>query len=616
MAVARNPLGPWRVSNGMHAILTDMKHPHNPTWLRLALAVALVALLGGPPALAGGKGSDIGGPPREDVRSDRARFGIEPASLTDEEKQVRLEIIEKEYEDLKRNQDLLQVRTRRNRVTFVGEMRYQPSAKFLRKVFDGDRDVRARVGALVAIGKAGDLDAIQYVVKKALSSARKDPVYASSLARMFAGVQLPEAKAWIVTRLKQKDPAVLATVVEAVGYGGHESALPELVKILDTQKDPTLKFETLRAYGRCGGRKAISKLLVYLSNEDWRLRMAAAEGLGFTGDASVIEELKRLIIRGEEPIVTETAIEAVGRLGTRDAIEPLIDGLKVGRLRARQKARNSLVGLAHDLFRQDKDYHVDPNSWTAWWKKVQRGVDPDDETFNARETASYFEFPIQSDRVLFILDVSGSMKWPDAPRTSGIKPSAWDNRRIDLAHRELFKALRALAKQNQGKIPEKRKRGSTDEIPFAPDEDGVEPPTLFNVATFAGVVTQWQKDVVLADEKNVEAAIAWFKKQLPRGGTATFDALEFGILANNVDTVYFLSDGVPSLGRFEEPETILSELRKVNRFKRVSINTIALIVGKAPIEKALKYEDPDEMADFMSRIATENQGWFADESRP
>jgi len=408
---------------------------------------------------------------------------------------------------------------------------------------------------------------------------------------------------------------VLASVVQAIGHTRNPDALEHLKPLIEDHKSIDVRFEALRAYGRCGGRMAVGKLLVYLSNEDWRLRMAAAEGLGYAGQPEVIEELMRLIIRGEEPIVVETALEAVARLGTRDAVEPLIEGLRVARLRARQKVRRALVRIAKDEFRMEKDYHVDPHSWSKWWKKVERGVDPDDPTFTESETASYFQFPIESDRVLFILDVSGSMKWPDAPRDSGIRPSDWKGRRIHVAHRELFKALRALAKQNQGRIP-KLKKGQTSDFPLVPNDDGEEPPTLFNLATFAGVVTPWQKDVVPASSENVEAGIAWIVKQLPRGGTATYDALEFGILAGNVDTIMFLSDGVPSLGRFEEQETILSEVRKRNRFKRVSINTVALIVGLSPIESVRKYEDPEDMADLMARIAHENQGKFSNESKP
>jgi HEAT repeat protein len=602
----------------MDAILPGMRMQHLSRTAAVFAALIFASIgaysLGGD-ALAKGKGSDIGGPPREEVHSDRSRFGIAPDQLSDAEKAARLEVIEKEYEGLKRNQDIIPVRTRRNRVIFLGEMRYPEASKFLKKVFEGDRDMRTRVAAMVAVGKSGDFATIEATVKKALSSARKEPVFASNLPRMFEQVTDQESREWLLTRLKQKDSDVLASVVHALGHTRNPEALEHLKPLIEEHKSMDVRFEALRAYGRCGGRAAVGKLLVYLSNEDWQLRMAAAEGLGYAGEPEVIEELKRLIIRGEEPIVVETALEAVARLGTRDAVEPLIEGLRVARLRARQKTRRALVRIAKEEFRMEKDYHVDPNSWTTWWKKVKRGVDPDDPTFTESETASYFTFPIESDRVLFILDVSGSMKWPDAPKDSGIRPSDWNGRRIHVAHRELFKALRALAKQNRGRIP-KLKKGETSDFPLVPNEDGEEPPTLFNLATFAGVVTPWQPDVVAATEENVEAGIAWIERQLPRGGTATYDALEFGILANNVDTIYFLSDGVPSLGRFEEQETILSEVRKRNRFKRISINTVALIVGLSPIESVRKYEDPEDMADLMARIAHENQGKFSNESKP
>lgn len=582
----------------------------------LALLLALAASPSGPTALADGKGTDIGGPERAAVRSDRTRFGLDPAAMTDAEKAERLAAIEKEYEGLRRNQDLVQVRTRRNRITFVGEMKYPPAADFLKKAFDTDRDVRARAAAMAAVGKCGDPDVIEYVVKKVLQNARKEPVFVAQLGRMFESVENEQAAAWMVTRMKQKDQSVLANVVEAVGYGGSPTAVTPLAELIEKTKNAPVKFEALRAIGRCGKSDAIPTLLLYIDDADWRMRMAAAEGLGYTDDPNVIDDLAPLIARHEEPNVVETASEAVALLGTPAAVPPLIKCLEVGRLRARQKARRGLVNIARRDYRMDKDYHVDPNAWGSWWRKIKSGIDPDDPTVSGRDTASYFTFPVHSDRVLFVLDVSGSMEWPNAPRAAGIKPSDWRGRRIDLAHSELFGALRALAKQNKGRIPKKGAKRRTGDLPYAPDENGVEPPTLFKVAVFAGHVAGFPKEPVLATEENVELAIKWLKQQLPRGGTNTHGALEFALAQDAIDTVFFLSDGVPSVGKIEEPEHILADVRRMNRFRRMTINTVALIVGKASVEKALKYEDPEEMADFMNRIATENYGKFADESRP
>lgn len=575
---------------------------------RLVVAVALVALVAASalrPAARAAENPPGGPDPKP---------GANPRDLTDAEKAAKLAEFSKLWDDNRRNQDLIPVRTRRNGVISTGDMHYPPAAKFLRRVFDDDRDMTTRVAALVAIGKCGDFETTEGAVRTALANTKKEPVFAASLPRMFQGVEDEKSREWIVTRLDHREDAVVASVVEAVGVARQKTAMPHLEKLLASSKDPAVRFECLRALGLCGGKDAIRKLVPFLADPDWRLRMGAVEGLGFTQEPQVIADVAAKISRAEEPIVAETAIEALIRIGGKDVVEPLIGSLKVGRLRARQKARAALRRIAKDLYQQEKDYSVDPNAWNSWWKKVKAGVNPDDPAYTRHETTSYFNFPVESDRVLFILDVSGSMVWPDAPRDSGIKPADWKQRRIDIAHKELFAALKKLAAQNRGRLP-KKKADEDAPVPDVPSEEGTEPPTLFNVATFAGVVTPWQKEAVLATEENADAAVAWLGKQLPRGGTATFDALAFGIDQLRIDTVYFLSDGVPSLGRFEERETILAELRRLNRFRRISINTIALIVGLSPIEKARKYEDPADMADLMSRIALENQGRFANESK-
>lgn len=571
------------------------------------LAACLLAT-GAPPARTedGKPGAD---PPKAPEKTD-------PRTLTDEEKEKRLDEIRKQYEGNRRNQDLVPVRTRRTGVNLAGDLRYPAAAKFLRMAFDEDRDLTTRIAALVAIGKSGDMPTIEYAVRTSLSAASKQPVFAATLPRMFAQVETKEAREWIATRIPDKDDETTACVVEAVGEARSATAMPLLLDTLSRARHPAVRFEVLRALGRCGGREAIGKLIPFLSDPDWRLRMAAVEGLGFTGEPVAIEDVRKFVTRSEEPIVVETAIESLVRLGTKDAIDPLIESLKVGRLRARQKAAAGLTGLAKSLFAKERNYGVDPNQWRNWWTKVRNGLDPDDPKAAARETTSYFNFPIQSDRVLFILDVSGSMNWPDAPRESGIRPSDWKERRIDIAHRNLFKTLKDLAAQNRGRISKKQKKGATSDLPWAPTDDGLEPPTLFNVATFSGGVTPWQKSAVLADDAEVAAAIEWVEGQAPGGGTASYDALAYGLAQPDIDTIYFLSDGVPSVGRFEERETILGEIRKLNRFRRITINTVALIIGLSPIESMRKYEDPEDMADFMSRVAAENQGRFANESKP
>ena len=339
--------------------------------LSLLVFGLLASTLACPPSFADsdGKGSGIGGPVASRSKRKR-RFGVDPAELSKSQKAERLKGIEKEYESLKRNQDILQVRTRRNRVNFVGDMRYEQSGKFLKKVFDGDRDKRTRVAALVAIGKSGDFEIIQYAVKKCITWAKKDTVYALSIPRMFKNCRHPDAGTWLLTRLSGvKDQFVLAALVEGLGHTGEPKAVPALLKLATKSKYVPVRFEALRALGSCGGKEVVTDLLPMLTEEDWRLRMAAAEGLGRTGEREIIPQIAKLIGSTETPIVVESATEAIGALGGKTAVEPLIECLRVGRLRARNKARHLLIGIARDEFRQKKDYFTDPNAWASWWKK-------------------------------------------------------------------------------------------------------------------------------------------------------------------------------------------------------------------------------------------------------
>jgi hypothetical protein len=64
-----------------------------------------------------------------------------------------------------------------------------------------------------------------------------------------------------------------------------------------------------------------------------------------------------------------------------------------------------------------------------------------------------------------------------------------------------------------------------------------------------------------------------------------------------IDTIYFLSDGVPSTGEYVEKEEILAEVRRVNSLRKMVINTIAI----GDMDHAL-----------MEQLAQQNYGAFVD----
>lgn len=86
-----------------------------------------------------------------------------------------------------------------------------------------------------------------------------------------------------------------------------------------------------RMLGRTGDPRQADRLLAMLASEDDVLRTAAAEALGWMGDRRAVAPLI-VILESEDDheAVREVAAEALGKLGDLTAVEPLIAGLNNG----------------------------------------------------------------------------------------------------------------------------------------------------------------------------------------------------------------------------------------------------------------------------------------------
>ena len=213
---------------------------------------------------------------------------------------------------------------------------------------------------------------------------------------------------------------------------------------------------------------------------------------------------------------------------------------------------------------------------------------------------SYHGVSTPSRSILFVIDVSGSMEQEITHKelfAEGDYPSL---RRIDIIKTELIRTI-----------------------------EGLESYVNFNVLSFATDIEPWKKGLVKANPLNKSSATTWIqrleaiggqsKQELARvglvgaanlegGKTNSFGALMAALGVDekkgvekgyevHVDTLFFLSDGYPSHGKFIETDDVLREVRKANSLRGVVIHTIAL----GEFEK-----------DFMRRLAHENGGTFVD----
>ena len=234
-----------------------------------------------------------------------------------------------------------------------------------------------------------------------------------------------------------------------------------------------------------------------------------------------------------------------------------------------------------------------PEQWRELWEKEKANIqvatkrDPAAKA-GGTSAAGFVGIPVEGSRVIFILDLSGSMDWPMDDEGGKV-------RRLDYAKRELLKAIEALA-----------------------------PDSMFNLITFNGddQAEMWNKKLVDASKKNKERFKKFVEKLRPLGGTNLWSGMEAALnietlvygnhYETTVDEIFLLSDGAPSVGDVQDPIEILRLVREVNRFKEVRINTVFISSQTPPEVRAAEQRMSLVPKELMRRLAAENGGKFRD----
>lgn len=209
---------------------------------------------------------------------------------------------------------------------------------------------------------------------------------------------------------------------------------------------------------------------------------------------------------------------------------------------------------------------TDARAWSEWWSTRRDAFEFPVKVEYASlravgTTPSYYGLPVYADRLVFVLDTSKSMA------IGRSEP------RIEVAKRELIRAI--------GQLPES---------------------TFFNIVVFNSTVSVWHESLAPAIPRWKEAAAEFVATQQPQGRTMTYDALVSAMaLHDDVEALYFLSDGAPSMGTIVNPEQIVEAIARQNHLRRLTINSIGLFGGG---------DDARGLELFMQRLAAANFGQF------
>jgi hypothetical protein len=374
-----------------------------------------------------------------------------------------------------------------------------------------------RVFALEAAGKHAELKAVRKELQEPALEVRR--AAAKVLVQRDDREALPDLRTMLQ---KGRNPGDARLAIEAIGEleKGNDAWLLEL-EAFAGHADADVRNAALELIGAGRYKRQIPVLVKALDHEDWSTRFAAVEAL-----------LQMRDKRGVGPLV-----ERIGK-------DP-------GRLAKR------IGEVLWQLTAQPFD--DDARRWQAWWQDAKvtfevvgqkdlEKAEGDRELARlkarTRSTGKFFGIQVESQRVLFIVDVSGSMLESVYGRYVGKRGAA----RIDVARQELTAAIESL-----------------------------EPSALFNVIAFSTGVAKWRPDISGSNTPALRAqALQWVERLGANGATNLYDSLKQGFADKDVDMIYLMSDGEPTNGEVIDPARIRAEVAYWNRHRKVKIHTVAI----------------------------------------
>lgn len=117
-----------------------------------------------------------------------------------------------------------------------------------------------------------------------------------------------------------EDPAIVADVAQILGRRRNPISTPTLVNLIKHVND-NVAVGAIEALGRIGGKAAIEALIVSIESGNFFRTFPAIDVLGRSGDPRVIEPLSKLL---HNPNYLPEAARALGRTGANSAIKPLL----------------------------------------------------------------------------------------------------------------------------------------------------------------------------------------------------------------------------------------------------------------------------------------------------
>ncbi len=367
---------------------------------------------------------------------------------------------------------------------------------------------------------------------------------------------------------------------------------------------------------------------------DWRQRVLLCDMFADQNDDLATDSLITALT-DKSAEVQRAAINALNGRQETKVVDALIAALTTEEAKSNgsdlveYQLRRALKDITGEDFRTGIDWKNfwDPRKADFDFGGGGRGGDSDEprgEVKTHERKPTFFGSEINSNRVVFVIDVSGSMSAtdpgpPDGGTTTGggargpqTGPGAEEEKeekpdprvksrvRIDRAKGNLIGALKGLPKDARYTVIAYNGGGSIGQK-FTPDQ-------------LRQFIEVWSPKLIPASSGAVGKSVQFVEKFEANGATFTMRALETAFQIPGADTIILLSDGMPTEytndGRQVTPDLILTRVAELNKFRKVTIHTFGFD-GMPGLPGGLNPGGiGGGLADFMKKLAEQNSGKY------
>jgi len=203
----------------------------------------------------------------------------------------------------------------------------------------GDENPERVAGAVLLLGETGDARAVGPLAKAMRTG---DRLSSSLAADGLTKIGKPAVET-LVRALKDENKYVRYFVAVALGRIRDARAIEPLFRAL---KDGYRNARRAAGQGLIGfGKSVLERMLKALEDTDWEIRSFAARALGKIGEKTAVVPLIRALKEDENRDVRDCASDALGLLGDASAVEPLVQAMKEDRETSVRCSASGALGL-------------------------------------------------------------------------------------------------------------------------------------------------------------------------------------------------------------------------------------------------------------------------------